>query len=145
MKRFFPYWTFLSKNFKMWTDVFSERPEFAAFAAKMVNSMGEDLTPEQRAGLPQYIKDLGGRVSMEESDGEKLVIKTIGSFPMMEALKNLTSPAQAAIGGATPIIKSVAEVVTGVDSFTGRHLSLMRMSRLSEYRNRWPHYCLMIF
>jgi hypothetical protein len=120
MKRFFPYWTFLSKNFKMWTDVFSERPEFAAFAAKMVNSMGEDLTPEQRAGLPQYIKDLGGRVSMEESDGEKLVIKTIGSFPMMEALKNLTSPAQAAIGGATPIIKSVAEVVTGVDSFTGR-------------------------
>lgn len=115
MKRIFPYWTFISRNFKFWVDKIAD-PEAVARVAKVESvsqALGKAPTGDERLGIPNYLLEKGARLRGDE----------VLTMPNLSIVDGVTADPSEIGNKLAPAIKQPIQQIFNIDMFTGQPLT----------------------
>jgi len=122
MRRIIPFYSFTRKNIELQLKTLGENPQRINQVIRFFSNIGEQVTPEERAALPEFIRESLGIKLQDTPEGLKQYISTFGT--PIEAFTQLfaSNPVLRSISMMNPILKVPIELGTGKDSFRQRDL-----------------------
>ena len=133
MRRLIPFYSFTRKNIELQLKVLGENPQRINHVLKFFGNLGEQPSAEERAALPDFIKESLGVKLQDAPDGLKQYVSSFGT--PIEAFTQLfgSNPVLRAISMTNPVLKAPIEIGIGKDSFRQRDLKDVYDAR--EYKN----------
>lgn len=122
LRRIVPFYSFTRKNIELQLKTLGENPQRINQVMRFFGSFGEQMTPEERAILPDFIRESLGVKLQDTPDGLKQYVANFGT--PIEAFTQLfeENPVLRAISMMNPILKVPVEIGIGKDSFRQRDL-----------------------
>ena len=119
LKRFFPFYSFYSKNLNYWAETLSSQPVKAARAtklpARMVNYDPAESSHD-KAGMSEYTRGL------PHGRGENNSLKTISNLSVNDFIESVSSPASAVKsvkGKLGPLVNVPIDIISTLGKYTG--------------------------
>ena len=137
MRRIMPFYSFTRKNIELQLKTLGENPERINQVLRLFGNAGElfggQISPEEKAQLPSFIRDALGIKLEDTPDGLKQYISSFGT--PIEAFTQLfgSNPVLRAISVMNPLLKAPIEIGIGKDSFRQKDLQDVYDAR--EYKN----------
>ena len=126
MRRLVPFYSFARKNIELQLKTLGENPErinqVMRFFSNIGSAIGGEMSEEEKANLPQYLKESLGIKLQDTPEGLKQYIASFGT--PVEAFTQLfgSNPILRALSMTNPLIKTPIEIGIGKDSFRQRDL-----------------------
>ena len=122
MRRLIPFYSFTRKNIELQLKTLGENPQRINQVMRFFGNIGERPSQEERAALPNFIKEALGVKLQDTPEGLKQYISSFGT--PIEAFTQLfgSNPILRAISMTNPILKTPIEIGIGKDSFRQRDL-----------------------
>lgn len=122
MRRIVPFYSFTRKNVELQLKTLGENPQRINQVLSFFGNIGTEITDEERAALPEFIRESIGIRLQDTPEGLKQYISTFGT--PIEAFTQLFGNNQVlrTISMANPILKVPVELGFGKDSFRKRDL-----------------------
>ena len=132
MRRIIPFYSFTRKNIELQLKTLGENPQRINQILAFFNNLGEPISPEEKGGLPDFIRESIGVKLEDTPDGLKQYISSFGT--PIEAFTQLfgSNPVLRAISMMNPILKAPIEIGIGKDSF--RQKDLQEVYTANEYK-----------
>ena len=132
MRRIIPFYSFARKNVELQLKTLGETPERINQVLRFFGNIGDTPTEEEKAALPDFIKESIGVKLQDTPEGLKQYISTFGT--PIEAFTQLfgSNPILRAISMTNPLIKAPVEIGIGKDSF--RQRDLKDVYQANEYK-----------
>lgn len=137
MRRIIPFYSFTRKNIELQLRTLGENPQrinqiLAFFENPFFIPVAQEISPEERKGLPAFIRESLGIKLQDTPDGLKQYISSFGT--PIEAFTQLfgSNPVLRAISMMNPILKAPIEIGIGKDSF--RQKDLKDVYTANEYK-----------
>jgi hypothetical protein len=124
MRRIIPFYTFTRKNVALQVKTLFQKPGRIAAEIRAVQTIGDalgggDLSPEERAALPEWMQD--GINTVLSRDGSQVeILSTIGS-PIEQPFQQF-QPNQF-LASISPALRVPVELLSGYSAFHGKQLS----------------------
>lgn len=140
LRRLVPFYSFTRKNIELQLKTLGENPQrinqvlrfFGNNPTNLVGMAGEDLIPEERQNLPDFLKDALGAKLQDTPEGLKQYISSFGTPIEQFAQLFGKHPVLRAISMMNPYLKAPIEIGIGKDSF--RQRDLQDVYQANEYK-----------
>lgn len=133
MRRIIPFYSFTRKNIELQLKTLGENPQRINQVLSFFENMGDNIDPDEKKSLPQYLADSIGIKISDTPEGLKQYISSFGT--PIEAFADLfnRNPVLKGISQMNPLLKAPIEIGIGKDSFRQRDLKDVYDAR--EYKN----------
>jgi hypothetical protein len=122
LRRIIPFYSFMRKNVELQLRTLGENPQRINQVLKVIGNLGEKPSAEEKASLPDYLKNSLGIKISDTPEGLKQYISSFGT--PIEAFTNLLNqnPVLQMLSQTNPLLKAPIEIGIGKDSFRQRDL-----------------------
>ena len=122
MRRLIPFYSFTRKNIELQLRTLGENPQRINQVLRFFGNISEPISEEEKAALPDFIKESIGVKLQDTPEGLKQYISSFGT--PIEAFTQLfgSNPILRTISMTNPILKVPTEIGIGKDSFRQQDL-----------------------
>jgi hypothetical protein len=122
LRRIVPFYSFTRKNIGLQLRTLGENPQRINQVIRSIENIGEQPTEEEKASLPDYIKESFGIKIGDSASGLKQYLSSLGTPIEQFAGLFKQNPILGAISQMNPLLKAPLEIGIGKDSFRQKDL-----------------------
>lgn len=132
LRRIIPFYSFTRKNIELQLKTLGENPQRINQVLKFFQNLGEPIPQDEKANLPDYLKESIGVKLPDSKDGLKQYLSSFGTPIEQFAQLFGKNPVLRTISQMNPLIKAPIEIGIGKDSFRQRDLKTVYSA--NEYK-----------